>query len=90
MLHSLELTLLGRHHSGIDDCRNICRIAIELIRRGAVFHPTKQLNSLASAKRIPVRVSRIGENNVVSLFVELIWQEFIKQLRKALKCKVYS
>jgi len=33
MLSSLGLTLEGRHHSGIDDCRNIARIAKELCRR---------------------------------------------------------
>lgn len=39
MLRRLGLELVGRHHSGIDDARNITRIAIELIRRGAVFEP---------------------------------------------------
>jgi len=26
MLHRLHMTLEGRHHSGIDDCKNIARI----------------------------------------------------------------
>jgi len=34
MLKSLGLKLEGRHHRGIDDCRNIARIAQELVKRG--------------------------------------------------------
>lgn len=33
MLSSLGLALEGRHHSGLDDSRNIARIAKELCRR---------------------------------------------------------
>mmetsp|Transcript_88649 Transcript_88649/g.228640 ORF Transcript_88649/g.228640 Transcript_88649/m.228640 type:complete len:300 (-) Transcript_88649:130-1029(-) len=33
MLHFLGLELVGRHHSGIDDARNIARILVELVRR---------------------------------------------------------
>ncbi|CAN0191490.1 unnamed protein product [Ectocarpus sp. 8 AP-2014] len=33
MLSALGLVLEGRHHSGLDDCRNIARIAMELCRR---------------------------------------------------------
>jgi 2'-phosphotransferase len=34
MLHTLNMPLIGRHHSGIDDSRNIARIFLELVRRG--------------------------------------------------------
>lgn len=34
MLKALNLELEGRHHSGIDDCRNIARIARALVARG--------------------------------------------------------
>jgi 2'-phosphotransferase len=34
MLDNLNLQLIGRHHSGIDDSRNIARIFLELARRG--------------------------------------------------------
>lgn len=34
MLAELEMTLEGRHHCGLDDCRNIARILKELLRRG--------------------------------------------------------
>ncbi|XP_062609851.1 ERI1 exoribonuclease 3-like, partial [Saccostrea cucullata] len=40
MLRELELPHRGRHHSGIDDCRNITAIAEELIKRGHVFKQT--------------------------------------------------
>jgi len=34
MLPALDLQLIGRHHCGLDDCRNIARILSELLRRG--------------------------------------------------------
>ena len=34
MLKKLNLKLEGRHHSGIDDCRNIHRIAQQLLKQG--------------------------------------------------------
>ena len=37
MLASIGLDLVGRHHSGIDDARNIARIAIRLLNDGVVF-----------------------------------------------------
>lgn len=43
MLRTLGLTLQGRHHRGIDDCRNIARIALELSRRGASFETTSRV-----------------------------------------------
>ncbi|KAF8569635.1 hypothetical protein P879_01444 [Paragonimus westermani] len=36
MLSGLGLRHRGRHHSGIDDARNIANILCELIRRGAM------------------------------------------------------
>jgi len=39
MLDVLGLPLVGRHHSGIDDARNIARILVELVRRYG-FHIT--------------------------------------------------
>jgi ERI1 exoribonuclease 3 len=44
MLGELGLPLLGHHHSGIDDARNIACIARELIRVGGVFNVTSRLN----------------------------------------------
>jgi len=37
MLNYLRLPLEGRHHSGIDDCRNISRIARQMLKDGASF-----------------------------------------------------
>jgi inhibitor of KinA sporulation pathway (predicted exonuclease) len=40
MLRQLNLTLNGRHHSGIDDCRNIAQILNKMITNGAVINKT--------------------------------------------------
>ncbi|XP_022314407.2 ERI1 exoribonuclease 3-like [Crassostrea virginica] len=40
MLAELQIAHTGRHHSGIDDCTNIAKIATELIRRGHIFKQT--------------------------------------------------
>jgi inhibitor of KinA sporulation pathway (predicted exonuclease) len=40
MLNQLKLPLLGRHHCGIDDCRNIGRVAAELVKQGCSFAPS--------------------------------------------------
>lgn len=34
MLNSLGLELVGRHHSGIDDCRNIANIVVKMLQNG--------------------------------------------------------
>lgn len=43
MLDALGLALEGRHHRGIDDCRNIARIVFALAARGADFRVTSHL-----------------------------------------------
>ncbi|KAJ3065271.1 hypothetical protein HDU98_011349 [Podochytrium sp. JEL0797] len=40
MLSRFGLTLMGRHHSGIDDARNIAAVAMELLKVGFVFGVT--------------------------------------------------
>lgn len=45
MLSQLKLPLVGRHHSGIDDSRNICAIAVELLKRGCRFFINNAPNS---------------------------------------------
>ncbi|XP_005098403.1 ERI1 exoribonuclease 3 [Aplysia californica] len=37
MLDRLNLKHEGRHHSGIDDCRNIANIAVEMVKKGYIF-----------------------------------------------------
>jgi len=44
MLKNLGLELLGRHHRGIDDCRNIARMAQALAALGASFSVTTTLS----------------------------------------------
>lgn len=43
MFDDLDLEHVGRHHSGIDDCRNIANILKALGQRGFVFHQTGQI-----------------------------------------------
>ncbi|XP_023221622.1 ERI1 exoribonuclease 3-like [Centruroides sculpturatus] len=38
MLEYLNLTLIGRHHSGIDDCRNIVRILQAMAEKNYRFY----------------------------------------------------
>jgi inhibitor of KinA sporulation pathway (predicted exonuclease) len=40
MLDYLGLTLDGKHHSGIDDCKNIAKVSIKMLEDGAKFKPT--------------------------------------------------
>lgn len=41
MLKMLGLPLNGRHHSGIDDTKNIAAACVKLLKLGAVFKPTR-------------------------------------------------
>lgn len=40
MLRLLDLPLVGTHHRGLDDCRNIARILEALLQRGLSVRPT--------------------------------------------------
>ena len=51
MLRGLGLMLEGRHHSGIDDCRNIANVVRALVLRGAVIECTTGGGAAASATR---------------------------------------
>lgn len=37
MLQLLKLELKGKHHSGIDDCRNLASVALRLMEDGFKF-----------------------------------------------------
>ncbi len=54
MLRGLGLELTGRHHRGIDDCRNIAKIVKALVEKGQVFEITTKLS-----------LSRYGSLNVI-------------------------
>ena len=43
LLTTKDLSLDGRHHSGIDDCKNIAKIARELANRGHVYKENGRL-----------------------------------------------
>lgn len=46
MLRFFELELIGHHHSGIDDCRNIHRICVEIVKRGIdITVPTRIMSN---------------------------------------------
>lgn len=64
MLRALGLELEGTHHRGIDDCRNIARIALALAERGARFEITSKLAAshypeLALELQLGDRVERV-------------------------------
>lgn len=42
MLRTLKLELTGRHHSGIDDCRNIMKIVLCLLERNINLLPSSK------------------------------------------------
>ena len=42
MLNKLNLPLVGRHHSGLDDCKNIAQIVCRMIDDGCTFKLTQQ------------------------------------------------
>ena len=43
MLNALKLPLLGKHHSGIDDCKNIARVVCKMAQQGCHFNATCKL-----------------------------------------------
>ena len=49
MLERLGLTLEGRHHSGIDDCRNISKVVRALAQRGVVLECTATTEGVGQA-----------------------------------------
>jgi len=60
MLAYMELELLGRHHSGIDDCRNIARMAVQLaneITPELVLQVDPSLYNLTSAERAKAKAT---------------------------------
>ena len=70
MLRALHLKLIGRHHSGIDDTRNIGRILVELVQRfgqhvtwiGGHFPEHAEAPTLTS-EEVTMRVSAGSRNS---------------------------
>jgi len=71
MLQVLKLPLEGKHHSGIDDCRNITKIAQTLIERGGVFTITTT-NSEKGEAPIIVPIPKLDNNELQLLIDKLI------------------
>lgn len=53
MLAAMGLALQGRHHSGIDDCRNIAAVLCALLSRGHVVTPTNVPSGTYTQWRAP-------------------------------------
>ena len=45
MLNLLDMELIGKHHSGIDDCRNTANILIKMLKEGSMVETTFNQNS---------------------------------------------
>jgi len=71
MLQVLKLPLEGKHHSGIDDCRNITKIAQTLIERGGIFTITTT-NSEKGEAPIIVPIPKLDNNELQLLIDKLI------------------
>ncbi len=80
MLGGLELTLLGHHHRGIDDCRNIGRVLRALIQKGGVPSITGRL----SAKRYPpVDITLRTEEQRITVRLETRRLHTLRELARA-------
>ena len=66
MLASLGLELEGRHHRGIDDCRNIARIVLALAALGGKFDITARLPS-SQYPELPLELRWQGRSESVVL-----------------------
>ena len=59
MLKDLGLEIVGHHHCGIDDCRNITELCRTLVHEGAQIEPTKKL-SISKYPPITIQL-RLGD-----------------------------
>mmetsp|Transcript_5042 Transcript_5042/g.12200 ORF Transcript_5042/g.12200 Transcript_5042/m.12200 type:complete len:571 (+) Transcript_5042:280-1992(+) len=55
MLRHLKMELIGRHHSGIDDCKNIARIAARMLQDKCIFHVTSRNQQAQKGKKYKQR-----------------------------------
>ncbi len=66
MLEALGLELEGRHHRGIDDCRNTARVVLALAARGASLEITSRLTA-AQFPELPLTLRHGGEERAIVL-----------------------
>lgn len=69
MLHELGMEFEGREHSGIDDTRNIARIAVKMLEDGHMIQPNSTIEGLSTArlrhyKQAGIETARIAEFQV--------------------------
>lgn len=72
MLSSLNLELEGKHHSGIDDSKNIAKIAIALLEKGGIFSQfqerivkDKSLKKLKKKQEAKARNNATRNKNII-------------------------
>jgi len=85
MLSFLGLPLEGRHHSGIDDCRNITRILIQMIQDGCVFHTTTSIGNsriVEEIEKLEKEKRQIEDTLANSDFLQKARPEVISKTRK--------
>ena len=62
MLNEMNLPLIGRHHSGIDDCRNIVAICCELVKKQKDVTVPNRLRKdpLPNSDNVPYQINMHG------------------------------
>lgn len=59
----------GREHSGIDDARNIARLACRLVHDGAPLAITKDLSPLAMTNKEPLKRNGFRSSVIANTYV---------------------
>ncbi|KAH3756766.1 exonuclease III protein [Pelomyxa schiedti] len=87
MLKELAIELVGRHHSGIDDCRNITQILIRMINDGYTYHVKPKPGTVPQTK--PAKTSKAPKeefhpsNEQQTLLAALLAFVTLEQLQEA-------
>jgi len=62
MLEYLIIGLTGRHHSGIDDCRNITKIVQKMIQDGCVLENTMDITPITNPTNVLPNIRNTPES----------------------------
>eukprot|EP00727_Mastigamoeba_balamuthi_P013398 m51a1_g8681 hypothetical protein (545) ;mRNA; f:181278-182985 len=88
MLRELGLELDGRHHSGIDDARNIAKIVVELLRAGVTQEPWRASDAalreaLAEEEEQQRKKSKcfVEDPEVAARVAGIVGQELVQMVR---------
>eukprot|EP00658_Telonema_sp_P-2_P086100 TRINITY_DN9976_c0_g1_i3.p1 TRINITY_DN9976_c0_g1~~TRINITY_DN9976_c0_g1_i3.p1 ORF type:complete len:191 (+),score=38.78 TRINITY_DN9976_c0_g1_i3:90-662(+) len=71
MLRHYNLPLIGRHHSGIDDCRNIAAVLMQMLKTGVAVDITTTSQTVAKDSIPAIRRRAAGAPAQVSSFPQL-------------------